>query len=249
MSVRSDDAPTIRALALCIDDLVIHPEQRAALGAMVDHYLEGRADGTIEAFPFPGDPEDTHDLDPDPGAPLTPEQQAAALVALHEIYCPGVERPVDIAVDLPPFSDPSTLANDKSRRAWRRTAAWTATLARVRSLGESPHLLQWCKLQFRRLEQSLRRGTPQPDAKPAPASVRRPKRDRPTKKRGTVHQRMLEHICADPQSTAWTQRQWADFLDCSPAAVAQAGAWHTVKAARAMAQAERLDRVRGAGRK
>jgi hypothetical protein len=62
-----------------------------------------------------------------------------------------------------------------------------------------------------------------------------------TGKPATVHQRMLEHIHNNSESVGWSQRAWADFLGCSPAAVAAAPAWETVKKARAVAKVERLD--------
>jgi hypothetical protein len=64
------------------------------------------------------------------------------------------------------------------------------------------------------------------------------------RKRGTVNQRMLEELQRNPESTSWTQRQWADRLDCSASAVAAAKAWQTVKAARDFAKADRLERQR-----
>jgi hypothetical protein len=146
MSQRSDDALTPRALTLCVDDLVMRPVQRAALQALVECYLAGRADGTMDAFAFPGDPDDQLDLDADEGAPLIPEQMAAALTAFHELYCPGVERLVPIPTDLPSVHD------------LRRATAWKATVDRVRGLGTGEHVLQWLKLQFRRLELHLCEG-------------------------------------------------------------------------------------------
>jgi hypothetical protein len=62
--------------------------------------------------------------------------------------------------------------------------------------------------------------------------------------RGTVNQRMLEHLHREPASAYWTQRQWADFLSCQASAVAKTHAWRTAKAARALAAVDRLDRPR-----
>jgi hypothetical protein len=53
---------------------------------------------------------------------------------------------------------------------------------------------------------------------------------------------MLEELNRDPQSAYWTQREWAAYLKCSPAAIAQAKAWNNVKAVRALAFVDRLDR-------
>jgi hypothetical protein len=63
--------------------------------------------------------------------------------------------------------------------------------------------------------------------------------------KGTVNQRMLDTIQRNHDSVYWTLREWARRLDCTPAAIHKAPAWKAVKAARAMAKAERLDRRRG----
>jgi hypothetical protein len=68
---------------------------------------------------------------------------------------------------------------------------------------------------------------------------------KPATRGATVNQRMLAQLRGEPQSTHWTQRTWAEFLGCSPSAVAQAPAWKTVKTARALEAAGRLDRRRG----
>jgi hypothetical protein len=65
---------------------------------------------------------------------------------------------------------------------------------------------------------------------------------RQRRKRGTVNQRMLEHLSREPASCHWTQRQWASFLQCKPSAIAKARAWQTAKAARALAVVDRLER-------
>jgi hypothetical protein len=62
------------------------------------------------------------------------------------------------------------------------------------------------------------------------------------RKRGTVHQRMLDEIHKNPNSISWSQRQWSKHLHCSAGAIAAAPAWQTVKKARAISKAERLDR-------
>jgi hypothetical protein len=63
--------------------------------------------------------------------------------------------------------------------------------------------------------------------------------------RGTIQQRMLEQLAKDPQSIAWSQRQWATWLGCAISSVAQAPAWDTITKARALTKAERVDRPRG----
>jgi hypothetical protein len=67
--------------------------------------------------------------------------------------------------------------------------------------------------------------------------------------KGTVNQRMLEHLQANPESAYWTQREWANHLGCSAPAVAGAPAWQNVKIVRALAKAERLDLRRRPRRK
>jgi hypothetical protein len=64
------------------------------------------------------------------------------------------------------------------------------------------------------------------------------------RKRATVNQRMLEQLQRVPESTGWSQRQWANFLHCQPSAVAKTPAWQTVKSARALGEVDRLDRPR-----
>jgi len=61
-------------------------------------------------------------------------------------------------------------------------------------------------------------------------------------KRGTINQRLLERLTADPESAYWSQREWAHFLGCSPAGVAKAPGWEKVKAIRRLAIVDRLDR-------
>lgn len=58
--------------------------------------------------------------------------------------------------------------------------------------------------------------------------------------RGTVNQRMMEQLLHDPERCHWSQREWADFLGCTPAAVAKTLAWRSVKAARALEAASRV---------
>jgi hypothetical protein len=80
---------------------------------------------------------------------------------------------------------------------------------------------------------------PPPD--PAPASAKQKR----TMHRATVQQRLLEHLHVQPESCEWTQRKWAQFLQCSAAAVAQSRAWRTILTAREMAKRERHDRRHG----
>ena len=90
-----------------------------------------------------------------------------------------------------------------------------------------------CLAELRDVREFLRRAT-------ATASGATPQRNR-----GTVNQRMLEHLHREPDSANWSQRRWADFLGCQPSAVAKAPGWKSVKAARAVAVVDRLDRPPG----
>jgi hypothetical protein len=49
----------------------------------------------------------------------------------------------------------------------------------------------------------------------------------------------------NPDSSGWTQRQWADFLKCSPSAVAKTSAWDTIIGTRAYTKMRRLPPERG----
>lgn len=60
----------------------------------------------------------------------------------------------------------------------------------------------------------------------------------------TVQQKMLNALALDPERRFWTQRQWADYLHCSPSAVAQAAAWQTVRKLRGQEIAERSEHYR-----
>jgi hypothetical protein len=80
---------------------------------------------------------------------------------------------------------------------------------------------------------------------PAPAATVTAPPAGPAKgKRGSVNQRMLEQLQADPDSVEWSQRRWADYLRCTPSAVAKAPAWKTIMKTRALAMASRLGRQR-----
>src|SRR5439155_733036 len=110
-----------------------------------ERYLTGRIEGTVEPFPFPNDDGDFADADPD--SATSPEQTAAVLAILHEIYCPGVERAVAIPVELAPLPEKLTTDDEPLALAWRRAMAWRATRKRIEGLGEGNHVLQWFKLQ------------------------------------------------------------------------------------------------------
>jgi hypothetical protein len=119
-------------IARRVDQLLLDPANMAAARALVDAYLEGRRQGTVEAIPFPLPPDE-----PDVArlaAALTPEQRAGALAALHEALCDGVEK-VMRGGDL--------LA----------VLSWEAVLSQVRRLGD--WAAHWFALQLQYFERSL----------------------------------------------------------------------------------------------
>jgi hypothetical protein len=114
-----------------------------------------RIQGIVSPIPFPDCPEGFSDVDPNSLPIPTPEQSAAALVALHEVHCPGVARVIAIPAELPALEDAPE--GDKTLlQTWKRALIWLATLDRVRGMGD--YALQWFKLQFRRLERDLSQG-------------------------------------------------------------------------------------------
>jgi hypothetical protein len=264
-------SPALAELALRVDELLMRPGNMAASREMVESYLAGRVQGTVDAIRFPLHPNEPEDPSIDQLVPLTPGQMAAALVALHDVYCDGVEKVVAIPPTLPPSSEEATPADEGLIRDWKRAETWWATLMQVRNLGD--YSLQWFTLQLRRFERILpsanaQHTTPPPPSFassgtmliPSPPSVETPQPVPPAGpgphqqggppedcgtiggKRGTVNQRMLEELQRNPLSAHWTQRKWATVLKCSPAAVAKAAAWGNVKTVRAMAYVDRLDR-------
>jgi hypothetical protein len=77
---------------------------------------------------------------------------------------------------------------------------------------------------------------PDPPGKPPPG-----KRPRPRKPgRGTANQRIRDELDRNPESSGWSQRRWADFLNCSPSAVAKTSAWGTIMTTRALIEGGRL---------
>jgi hypothetical protein len=123
------------------------------------------------------------------------------------------------------------IVRDAQRLLWHRRD-------KVRSQAEEdgqlslPSTLNEAQGILRRLRDKLFTG---PTVPPTGAS---------TSKRGTVNQRMLEELLRNPPSARWTQREWAAFLKCSPAAVDKAQTWDKVKSVRALAEVDRLDRQR-----
>jgi hypothetical protein len=148
-------------LALHIDFLLTQPGNMAVARGLVESYLAGPVQGTVEPFPFPTNPDELPYESTDGDAVPTPAQRAAALAAFHDVHCPGVEKVIVVSAQLPEL----TLADSPTpgealppgaealTRDWRRAASWRAMLDRVRGLGE--HALPWFALQLRCFEQEL----------------------------------------------------------------------------------------------
>jgi hypothetical protein len=64
-------------------------------------------------------------------------------------------------------------------------------------------------------------------------------------KRGTVNQRMLEKIDANPEALLWTVTQWTDQLRCGRATVHKAEAYKKCRRAQERVKRERAERERG----
>jgi hypothetical protein len=125
----------------------------AAARALVECYLAGRVQGTVEAIHFPHDPDpEGYGLDQfgDQDVALMPEQTAAALAALHDVYCAGVERVIPLPAELPALGE---AAGEARRHDWPRALSWEATLGRVRDLGE--YARPWFALQLRHFEERI----------------------------------------------------------------------------------------------
>ena len=103
-------------------------------------------------------------LDETSAKPLTPEQTAAALVALHATRCAGVERVIEVSDELPEGAKRDELPKGAKRVERRRAVCWSATQDCVQRLEE--HALHWFKLQFRRFEQFLSEQAPKSDHPP-----------------------------------------------------------------------------------
>jgi hypothetical protein len=126
-------------IAIYTNELLAPPANLAVAKRLLGAYRDGREHGTVEAIPFPDDP-DEPDYDPNANAVPTPEQGVAALVALRDAYCPGVEK---IVKDEPP----------EALEDLPRVFSWIATIERVRKLGD--YSLPWFVLQLHRFERTL----------------------------------------------------------------------------------------------
>jgi hypothetical protein len=251
---------TLTDLALHIDELLSEPENMAETAKLVEAYLAGRGDGTIEVFEIPAPSDEPADEWADYELPIAElVQGAAALAAVHDLYCPGVEKVISIPAELPPMEDvmPPAL-----RSAWRRALGWRALLTRVRKFGD--YALPWMVLQLRRLERHLPTGTSRTFAPSshaaAPAAVL-PATDSGSGPRQDTHdepnwrsllasvadenavaivnmaqdstksadERMRAIYAIDSRALGWKSTRWAAILSVSAPAVRQTDWWKTYR--------------------
>jgi hypothetical protein len=131
----------------------------AAARKLVEAFLTGREQGTIEPIEFNLPPDEPADKWADYDLPTpTLAQGAAALAALHDVRCPGVEKVIYTPAELPPMDEAMA---PTLRRDWHRALCWRALLDRARELGD--YALPWFVLQLRRFERD-RAGVRGPDA-------------------------------------------------------------------------------------
>jgi hypothetical protein len=154
-----------------------HDGNVTAARQLVESYLDGRGQDTVEAVPLPTHPDEPTYSGIDGDGVPTPAQGVAALVALRDAYCPGVEKIIYIPAELPAVGDASPPDHEALNCARKRALTWSATLERVRNLGD--HALPWFELQLRRFERALSesaRNTPPPandlTGQPADATAR-----------------------------------------------------------------------------
>jgi hypothetical protein len=135
-------SPDLAALALDVDLLLMRPANLATFRYLVEAYWDGCEQGTVEPIPFLVD-----DVVP------TPAQRAVALAALRDAYCPGVEKIIPRAAELPTLGEATSAELPALLRAWKRAANWEAILDRVQNLGD--YAVPWFTLQLRLLEKDL----------------------------------------------------------------------------------------------
>lgn len=153
--------PRLADLALRVDELLLRPECMATTRALVEACLASPEEGHADAIQFPDNPDEPFPCDD--RTPLTVGQRAVALAALHDVYCPNVERVVPIAPDQPVFD-----ADGKVRGDYYRNIGWRAILDRVEKLGD--YAVDWFTLQLRRFEVAPTPTTPSGDDSSTPST-------------------------------------------------------------------------------
>jgi hypothetical protein len=129
----------------------------AATRELVEAYLAGRDGQTVEPVEFTLPPDEPAEEWADYQLPpQSLPQGTAALAALHDVLCPGVEKVIFVPGELPAMDD---VMDPALRRAWHRALSWWALLAQVRKLGD--YVLPWFVLQLRRLERHLESNCPE----------------------------------------------------------------------------------------
>jgi hypothetical protein len=200
--------PALVNLALRVDALLLPPANLAAARQGVESYLDGRAQGAVEAIPFPTSP-DEPDYDVDEEVVPARPQQAAALVALREAFVPGVEKIVPSPAELPTLGGALPAEGAGPRTTGQRELSWRATLTRVRGLGD--YAAPWFAAQLQRFEEFLS-GANAPD-------------DGPSRRAGDMTWREVAERLKRlrTQGEPWTsQHQMAERLGCSSGTVNKA---------------------------
>jgi len=171
-----------------------------------------------------------HDSDKSsPYAPTPRELVTHAHLIVRHLGFPNAAAELRV-----PMDRAGCLAELRDVREFLRRATATASGALDRRPGSAPPAVEATACHDVPAPQGAGRGQAGPRADGTPRG-----------KRGTVNQRMLEHLHREPESANWSQLRWAAFLGCQPSAVAKAPGWKSVKAARAVAVVDRLDRPRG----
>jgi hypothetical protein len=165
--------------------------------------------------------------------------------ALHLAECVSAHPYLDVVADpvlswvVPVLADVATACRDLVAALERPPLApgeLTACLARIQAA--KPEL--WHLAELLAVAQVIREDpAPDPSVPATKTNCGRAKAGR-----GTVNQRMLDLLQGDPDSCTWTQRQWSERLRCAPSAVAKAPAWRTIRNARALYAADRIERDR-----
>jgi hypothetical protein len=153
--------PSLDVLAQRVDNLLLPIANMAAARQLVESYLDGREKGTVERIPFPPDSDQPDGIGGD--AIATSAQRAAALVALRDVFCPGVEKIVPVPANLPVAGDAETLHPE-----CRRVIRWSATIKYVQGLKDNA--LPWLMVQLRRFKRDLQEQIPRPNTEPEPTN-------------------------------------------------------------------------------
>jgi hypothetical protein len=164
------DARTLGDLAAEVNTSLQRPEWMTVTRAIVDRYLSGVADGTIESVigRLPTNPVDDSDWtmeslleqDHDGPPPLTPEQTVVAMVVFHDVHCWGVEKVVPTPMQLGISAEGAKDGQDSPE--YLRWCRLKPTMERVRQCGA--YALPWFKLRFARYVEILSTAVPPPQA-------------------------------------------------------------------------------------